>query len=79
MVYAVLGGAVALLMCVLFSTKQFPAFCALCSGASGVAVLAAASYLGCGVGFNPFTCGVCALLGAPGAVGLLGLKFILHL
>ncbi len=73
----ILTAVVVLLMCMLYSTKQFPAFCALFGGAGGLAVLCAAHMAGFGVGFNPFTCGVCAVLGAPGAVGLLGMKIIL--
>ena len=76
MIY-ILAAATVLLMCMLYSTKQFPAFCAFWGGAGGLAVLWAAKMVGFGVGFNPFTCGVCAVLGAPGAVGLLGIKIIL--
>ena len=69
--------AVVLLISLLYSTKHLPAFCAFFGGAGGLAVLCAAKMAGFGVGFNPFTCGVCAVLGAPGAVGLLGMKILL--
>lgn len=77
MAYIIIALAVSLFMCLLYSAKQFPAICAWGGGISGIAVLFAAHLFGFGVGFNPFTCGVCAVLGAPGAVGLLGLKIIL--
>ena len=76
-VYIVVGAVLTLLVAMLYSVKELPAFCAFCSGAAGVFVLWATSLIGSGIGLNPFTCGVCAVLGVPGAVGLLGVKFML--
>ena len=77
--YLLPAASVVLLMSMLYSIKRHPAFCALCSGVFGVGVLVLANYFGFGIGINFFTCGVCAVLGAPGAVGLLGLKVILNI